>query len=103
MRSRRPTFDLDDVFSKLRRHLQIRNELDEVVDCVNRGMDRLEALDLLSDSVRIVYSHIYLFSRSSSPQRFGSVEWKSRRKNFNVWGESLPLRRVSSLKFQMEL
>lgn len=74
MRSRRPTFDLDDVLAELRRHLQIGDELDEIVDCVNRGMDRLEALDLLSDSVRIVYSHIYLFSRSSSPQRFGSVE-----------------------------
>ena len=48
-----PTFDADHVFSNLLGEQGVGHELDEVVDGVDAGVDRLEPLDLLADGQRV--------------------------------------------------
>ena len=43
-----PTFDANDVFSDLLRQKLIRNEFDEVVDSIDRGMHWFKTLDFMS-------------------------------------------------------
>ena len=48
-----PTFDANHVFPDLLGEERVGDELDEVVDGVDAGVDRLEALDLLADGQRV--------------------------------------------------
>lgn len=57
------TFDVDDVLPNLRSDLDVRNKLNEIVNGVDRGMNWLEALDLLSNGVRVVDNRLKLGSR----------------------------------------
>lgn len=57
------TFNVHDVFANLRRHLDVRDKLDQVVDGVYRWMYRLEALYFLTNRKRIVYNCLELRSR----------------------------------------
>ncbi len=44
-----PTFNADDMFPDLLSQKRIWNELDQIVDRVDGRMDRLEALNLMSE------------------------------------------------------
>ena len=48
-----PTFDADHVFPDLLGEERVGDELDEVIDGVDAGVDRLKALDLLADGQRV--------------------------------------------------
>ena len=48
-----PTFDADHVFSNLLGEEGVGDQLDEVVDGVDAGVDGLEPLDLLADGQRV--------------------------------------------------
>lgn len=48
------TFDVDDVLPNLRRNLDVRNQLNQVVNRVDRRMNGFEALNLLPNRVGIV-------------------------------------------------
>lgn len=57
------TFNVHDVLANLRRHLDVRDKFDQVVDGVDRWMYRLEALYFLTNRKRIVYNCLELRSR----------------------------------------
>lgn len=48
-----PTFDADHVFPDLLGEERVGDELDEVIDGVDAGVDRLKTLDLLADGQRV--------------------------------------------------
>ena len=48
-----PTFDANHVFPDLLGEKRVGDQLDEVVDGVDAGVDRLEPLDLLADGQRV--------------------------------------------------
>lgn len=52
------TFNTDDMVAYLLLNLVIGDQLDQVVDCVDRRVDALEPLDLLSDRQRVVYKRM---------------------------------------------
>lgn len=58
------TFDVHYVLPNLSCDLNVGNELDEIINCVNRWMNRLEPLDLLTNRVRIVDDRLKLRSWS---------------------------------------
>jgi hypothetical protein len=54
------TFDANDVVSYLLGHQAVRNQINQVVDGINRRVDALEALDLLSDGQGVVEERLQL-------------------------------------------
>lgn len=69
------TFNADDVVAYLRRHLPIVQQVDQMVDGIDRRVDALEALNLLPNGQRVVKQRLQMRPGAIGARRTGTTTY----------------------------
>lgn len=69
------TFNADDVIAYLCRHLAVVQQVDQMVDGIDRRVDALEALNLLPNGQRVVEQGLQMMSRPGAACSTTATTW----------------------------